>query len=435
MKFYKAHDRFVVDNKAEIKRRFSLMQPVLPALLIARWLLVLVFLAGMYFLSGFLVPILAALIIGLASWPIYQRLVRKCSGRTSVAATIALLIVILVLIVPLSLALVYAVKEASSFIAWALAANRFGMPTPAWIPALPMVGPRLAEYWTTYLGEPHALGALVEMVSGEHLGNIYRMMLSFTGNAFHLLLTVVFMLITLFFVYKDGDRILGQLDIVGERVLPQRWQRFSRVVPATINSTVTGMGLIALGEGLVLGVAYWVAGVPSPVLLGVATGFMALVPGGAPLSFTLVSLYLVGSGHAMAGLGLFLWGAIELFIVDKTLRPRLVGGPVKLPFLPTFFGLVGGVKAMGLVGLFIGPVLMALLVAIWREWLHDGDAVDDEEYADSTAVPTTMPAPAERVAMREPAPVAMAEADDTAATRSARRRAQRALGKAEAPGL
>ena len=68
---------------------------------------------------------------------------------------------------------------------------------------------------------------------------------------------------------------------------------------------------------------------------------------------------------------LFLWGTVELFIVDKTLRPKLVGGPIKLPFLPTFFGLIGGVKTMGLLGLFIGPVLMAILVAIWREWLHE----------------------------------------------------------------
>src|SRR5690606_21912734 len=111
-----------------------------------------------------------------------------------------------------------------------------------------------------------------------------------------------------FFVYKDGARILAQLDVVGERVLPERWQRFSRMVPATINSTVAGLGLIALGEGVVLGIAYWIAGVSSPVLLGVATGFMALVPGGAPLSFTLVSLFLIGSGDLIAGVGLFMWG-------------------------------------------------------------------------------------------------------------------------------
>ncbi|AYR21312.1 AI-2E family transporter [Alcaligenes faecalis] len=351
------------------------MQPVLPAFLIARWLLLLLLAAGVYFLKGFLVPVLAALIIGLAGWPLYKRLVARCNGRHALAATLALLVVIVVLVVPLSLALSFAIQEASSFITWALAANRYGTPTPEWITAMPLVGERLTDYWQLYLGEPHALGELVEMVSGQHLGNIYRMVLSATGNVFHLLLTVLFMLITLFFIFKDGDRLLVQLDIVGERILPGRWQRFSRVVPATVNSTVTGMGLIALGEGVVLGIAYWIAGVPSPVLLGVITGFMALIPGGAPLSFTMVSLYLIGSDHLVAGASLFLWGAIELFIVDKTLRPRLVGGPVKLPFLPTFFGLVGGVQTMGIVGLFIGPVLMALLVAIWREWIRNGQAV------------------------------------------------------------
>ena len=179
------------------------------------------------------------------------------------------------------------------------------------------------------------------------------------------------MLIALFFTYRDGEAFAAQIDRLGERILPMRWERISRVVPRTISSTVTGMTLIAIGEGLVLGVAYWIAGVPSPVTLGALTGLMALIPGGAPLSFTLVSIYLVASGSPVAGVALFLWGSIELFIVDKTLRPKLVGGPIKLPFLPTFFGLIGGVKTMGLLGLFIGPVLMAILVAIWREWLHE----------------------------------------------------------------
>lgn len=349
-----------------------MQHPVLPPFLIARWLLFLLILAGLFFLKGFIVPVLGALIIGLASWPAYKKLRNYFAGRDILSATVALLIVIGVIIVPLTFALTFVIKEASSFVIWALAANRYGMPVPEWIPSLPVVGERFSVYWQQYLGEPHALGAMVEMVSGEHLGNIYRMILSATGNVFELLLTLLFLLITLFFIYKDGDHILSQLDVVGERILPERWQRFSRVVPATVNSTVTGMGLIALGEGVVLGVAYWVAGVPSPALLGAITGFMALIPGGAPLSFTLVSLYLVGAGNTFAGIGLFLWGAIELFIVDKTLRPRLVGGPVKLPFLPTFFGLVGGVKTMGIVGLFIGPVLMALLVAIWREWVRGG---------------------------------------------------------------
>lgn len=114
-------------------------QPVLPAFLIARWLLLLVLLAGIYFLSGFLVPALAALIIGLATWPLFQRLVRAFGGRTTLAATLALVAVIVILVVPLSLALSYAIKEAGNFFAWALAANKHGVDVPAWIMSLPMV--------------------------------------------------------------------------------------------------------------------------------------------------------------------------------------------------------------------------------------------------------------------------------------------------------
>lgn len=349
------------------------MPPVFSASLITRGLLLLILAAGIYFFHGFLVPGLAALIIGFATWPLYRRLVVRCSGRTTLAASLAILVVLVVLVVPLSVAIHFAIGEAGEFVRWAIEANRHGAAVPAWIEALPLVGTQLAALWREHLGEPHALGAWIQMLSGQHVGNISRTVLAAAGNLAGLLLLVLFMLITLFFVYKDGAHITDQLDRVGEHLLPERWQRFSRVVPATVSATVTGMGLIAIGEGVVLGVAYWIAGVPSPVLLGVITGFMAMIPGGAPLSFTLVSLYLVGSGDAVAGLALFAWGSVELFIVDKTLRPRLVGGPVKLPFLPTFFGLVGGVSTMGMVGLFVGPVLMALLVAIWREWVRGLD--------------------------------------------------------------
>ncbi len=350
------------------------MRGHLPVHPIARVLLLLILVAGVYFFHGFLVPVLAALIIGFASWPLYERWLAVCRGNDLLASSVALTVILLVLVAPLSIALYYSIREASEFVGWLLTANRDGVPVPSWITALPFVGDKLGAYWEEYLGVPHGLEFLVQTFSGKHLGDIYRMALSATTNVIHILLTLLFMLITLLFVYKDGHRIGAQLDLIGERILPAQWQRFSRVVPETISATVTGMGLIAIGEGVVLGVAYWIAGVPSPVLLGVITGFMAMIPGGAPLSFTLVSLYLVGSGDALAGLGLFAWGSIELFIVDKTLRPKLVGGPVKLPFLPTFFGLVGGVQTMGLVGLFIGPVLMALIVAVWREWLVDSRA-------------------------------------------------------------
>ena len=361
---------------------------LVPPVSVARWLLVLIIAAGVYFFHGFLVPVLAAIVIAFASWPLYSRLLHLVGGNRTLAAAVALLSILGFLIVPIALAGNYAVVEIQQWIRWAIVTNQHGAPTPEWIATFPVIGEWLNEQWTRHIGHPGAIGELIQIVSGANIGNIYRTVLQVGTGAFSLLLTLLFMLIALFFVYRDGESFVAQVDKFGERVLPQRWSRISRVVPATISSTVTGMTLIAIGEGVVLGIAYWIAGVPSPVTLGVITGIMALIPGGAPASFTLVSLYLIASGSPIAGIGLLAWGSIELFIVDKTLRPRLVGGPIKLPFLPTFFGLVGGVKTMGFLGLFIGPVLMALIVAIWREWLHEIDIMDQAD-----TVPVALEAP------------------------------------------
>ncbi|RUT33173.1 AI-2E family transporter [Arsenicitalea aurantiaca] len=342
----------------------------------ARWLLLAVLIAFVYFFHSFLAPVLAALVIGFASWPIYRRVLAAMNGNRTLAASLMLAAIVTFLVVPVLIAVFYAVAEIRELVNWGLAANAQGAPAPEWFLTTPLIGEWLVEQWMVYVGQPGAIGQLLQIVGGNNLGNIYRGVLATGANALNLLLALLFMLVALLFVYRDGAHFASQLDRFGERILPTRWSRISRVVPATISSTVTGMTLIAIGEGIILGIAYAIAGAPSPVLLGVITGIAALIPGGAPLSFTLVSLYLVASGSPVAGLALFVWGSVELFIVDKTLRPKLVGGPIKLPFLPTFFGLIGGVKTMGFLGLFIGPVLMALLVSIWREWVRELDIAD-----------------------------------------------------------
>ncbi|MDR0587459.1 MAG: AI-2E family transporter [Burkholderiales bacterium] len=337
--------------------------------LVARVLIALVLLIGIYFFHQFLVPVLGALIIVFASWRLYEKLLIRCRGKTWLAATLSTLLVVLVIILPLIALISSALQELREGLNWLYASNQVGVPAPLWVERLPLVGSELAPLWNEYLNHPQAISELSQLVGLGQLANISRVILSFGRQIFAAALGVVFMVITLFFLYKDGFSLVQQIDKVGERVMPERWYRFSRVAPTMVSATITGMTSIAIGEGIVLGCAYAIAGAPSPVTLGVITGFMALIPGGAPLSMSIVSLYLVGSGHSTAGLLLFLWGCLELFVVDKTIRPRLVGGPAKLPFLPTLFGLVGGVETMGLVGLFIGPVIMAFLVTLWREWV------------------------------------------------------------------
>jgi predicted PurR-regulated permease PerM len=365
--------------------RVALISPISAA----RWLLIIVAAAAIYFFHGFMVPVLAALVIGFASWPLYRRLLTHVGGNTTIGATLAIIFIVLFIVIPISIGASYAAGEIADWFRWAVEVNRNGAPPPGWIIGLPFAGEWLGTQWTRHIGAPGAVGELAQLISGANIGAIYHGVLVAGNSAFHIMLTLLFMLIALFFVYRDGASFSGQIDLLGERIFPTRWERISRVVPATISSTVTGMTLIAIGEGIVLGIAYWIAGVPSPVTFGVLTGIMALIPGGAPLSFTLVSAYLVANGSYVAGAGLFIWGSVELFIVDKTLRPRLVGGPIKLPFLPTFFGLVGGVKTMGFLGLFIGPVLMALVVSIWREWIREvkiADVTEAEQPSDPEVV-------------------------------------------------
>ena len=351
---------------------------LVPPMAVARWLIILILLACVYFFHGFLVPVLAALIIGFASWPVYRRVLAAMGGNRTLAASLMIAVIVLFILIPILMALSYATNEAQQLIRWGVATNANGAAAPDWFATLPFVSEWATEHWDLSVGRPGALGQYVAYIGGANVYNIYQTVLAAGGSFLDLALNLLFMLIALLFVSRDGANLAGQLDRFGERILPTRWQRLSRVVPATISSTVTGMTIIAIGEGIILGIAYALAGAPSPVLLGVITGVAAMIPGGAPLSFTLVSIYLVASGSIVPGIALFVWGSVELFIVDKTLRPKLVGGPIKLPFLPTFFGLIGGVKTMGFVGLFIGPVLMALFVSMWREWVHDLDQSDDE---------------------------------------------------------
>jgi predicted PurR-regulated permease PerM len=377
---------------------------LIPPIAAARWLMLLLLVACAYFFHGFLVPVLAALILGFASWPLYRRVLETTNGNRTWAATIMILGVVLFLVVPMLVIGTFAVRETQALLRWAIATNAEGAAPPEWFATLPFGGEWLNQQWVNRIGAPGAIATLVSGFAGANIFNIYSSILSVSGRTLGFLLDLLFMVVALLFIYRDGAAFAANLDKFGERIFPSRWARLSRIVPATISSTVTGMTIIAIGEGIVLGIAYWLAGAPAPVLLGIITGVAAMIPGGAPLSFTLVSTYLVASGSVFQGLALLAWGSVELFIVDKTLRPKLVGGPIKLPFLPTFFGLIGGVKTMGFVGLFLGPVLMALLVSLWREWVRDLDAVEQDvpepivgeliAVVAADSVPSAQPAPA-----------------------------------------
>ena len=140
--------------------------------------------------------------------------------------------------------------------------------------------------------------------------------------------------------------------------------------------TVTGTVVIAVAEGLLIGAAYVMAGVPNPMLYTLLTIGFAMIPLGAWVAFCTAALLLVfKGGSGLAAVAVVVWGAAVMLVGDYLVWPSLVGGAARLPFLLALVGIFGGLQSFGLIGLFLGPIIMAALMTVWREWLmHRGAA-------------------------------------------------------------
>ena len=153
----------------------------------------------------------------------------------------------------------------------------------------------------------------------------------------------------------SGPRVHDYLDAIG----------------ATTQAVVYALILGAIAQGTVAGIGYFFAGVEAPVLMGAITVLVALIPFGAPLVWGSLALWMLVTGDLWHGIGLLLWGLLVVSWVDNLVRPMVISNATRMPFLLVVFGVLGGVLAFGLVGLFIGPVLLAVSLAIWREWLEE----------------------------------------------------------------
>lgn len=327
-------------------------------------------------LRHFLGSLAWACLLAVITWPLHEKLLRR--GWSPVASAATLLGALVLSFSGPSVFLFNTLSNEVSTVERILGQlNQTGVPPPEWMASLPLVAKPVLAWWQEHLAVPGGLNTLIRTTAGDlvpHLtSTVSTLGPTILANALYLFLAML----TLFVLYVQGPAVVKYVDRAGLRVVPKYYAVLRRLFPLSVRGTALGLCSVALLEGIVLGIAYGIAGAPAPVLLGVVTGYMALIPGGAPLSFTLVSLLLLGQGHAGAALGLFCWGAFELFLVDKFIRPKLIGRRVELPFLAVLFGLLGGVSTMGVIGLFVGPFMMAVL--FW--WLRGGrvDAVVSAE--------------------------------------------------------
>jgi predicted PurR-regulated permease PerM len=327
-----------------------------------------IILFALFVTQRFLLPLVWAAILCIATWPLYRRALIVFKGRHVLAAVVVTALVALVFVTPLVVGVAQAARQAPALAQLVATTNTEGLSAPDWLHRLPFGGDAIYNWWQATIGQPHGLAHLLQDGSVGRMQNASEVLKRVGSGLMHRAIDVVFALLCLFFFYKDGYALQHQTNALGAHLIGStRWTLYSLKVPVAVRATVNGLVLVGLAEGVLLGIGYQIAGVPSAVLWAAFTGVLAIIPFGAPVAFAAVAGLLLYQGAATAAIAIAVWGMIVLFVADHFVRPKMIGSATQLPFLAVLLGILGGVETLGLIGLFVGPVAMTLFVTLWHE--------------------------------------------------------------------
>jgi predicted PurR-regulated permease PerM len=333
---------------------------------------ILLLVAGLLYLVWRIVsplwqPLLWAVLLGSLLAPLTARLARRIGGKPRTAAAIVTVLTILLFLLPV--AIIGGSVAAQSAQLLSRLEGR--------VPSLQsMQTPDLAQFpWlqhaVDWIGE-HSGVSLQQMQGWAINGTkgLLQTLMSSGGSmvlgALGTVISFLLMLFVLFFVLRDGPEIGGKF----VRMLPIEERRRSRLWHHLIDVTravFMGIGLTALVQGVLLGIGFAIAGLPSPLVFGVVGVLFALIPlVGTVILWGPGALYLASQGHYGFAIFLAAWGAVVVGAVDNFLRPLLISGRTEVPTLAVFIGVMGGLSAFGFIGLFLGPIVLGLLVALFR---------------------------------------------------------------------
>ena len=320
---------------------------------------------GLWTIREFLPALAWAAVLSIAIWPLYERALRRWPpGKHNVLLPGLFTVVIAVLFgLPFVVLVIQGAREAHDVMDLYQKATTSGIPVPDVVQHLPFGSEPVTRWWQDNLAGGIQPGAISSRVSRSSV-------VSFSREIAHRLVLFFFALMTLFFLLKEGKAIVRDVLDASQRAFGAKGERIARQMVASVHGTVDGLVLVGLAEGFIMGIAYVIAGVPHPTLLGGLTAIAAMVPFAVTVVFVGVGLLLVVQGSVVAAIVIVVFGSVLAFLADHLIRPVLIGGTTRLPFLWVLFGILGGVETWGLLGLFVGPALMAALVLLWREFVE-----------------------------------------------------------------
>ena len=317
-------------------------------------------------LYPFLSALLWAGILVFTTWPVHEwlrthlRLGRVVTALLMIAITAVLLVLPIGLAAPRGhddvLALRHAIEDGL----------RGGLPmAPPWLADVPLLGPLLTGVWNAWAADIGALVGALRPFLGVILEGGLSVLLGVANGVVMFLLA----LFVAFFLYLYAEPVAGRSRLILHRVAGPHAERLIEVTGATVRGVVYGIVGTAVVQGILTAFGLWLSGVPQPMLLGGVAGLLSVLPIGSPVVWIPSALWLVSSGHAGWGAFLALYGGIAISGADSIIRPWFIARGAHLPFLLTILGVLGGALAFGLLGIFLGPVLLGVGFTLMNEWV------------------------------------------------------------------
>jgi predicted PurR-regulated permease PerM len=324
-------------------------------------LVVLLLAVALYMVSSLLTGIVAGLLLWSMTSGLYRRILSGLRGHRAAAAGLTVLATLLLVVVPVSLLIGLMAADAAT-----LAAR-----VQEWLaPYRPTVEARLRDFLhggsisiLNYEITADAVLQRLEQASGQIGQFLVALLQKTAGGLARTLLLVFVALYSLFYFYLDGDRFIEWL----KRAVPLQPQHSDAILHsffATSKATLKTVGIIGLMQGVLGGLAFWVCGIPAPFFWTMLMAMASVIPAvGAHIILIPAAVLLLLLGKIGFGIGLLLWSQLVIANEDTVLRPYLVKRDVHLHPLLIFLGTLGGIAAFGVLGVVLGPVIAALLVA------------------------------------------------------------------------
>ena len=316
-------------------------------------------------LRPFLSAILWAVVLSFSTWPIYRWIEQAVGRRKGLAAGLMVGLVAAVLIGPLVFLGASLAEDVTALIEMVRQLLSQGPPhPPAWVAKLPVVGSPLHDRWQAMAGS----GAKLTTELTQHLMPLRDWALRSAANLGSGVLYLSLSVFIAFFFYRDGAALSEKLEALFNRVGGKQAPGLLLIAGNTIKSVVYGIIGTALIQGFLAGIGFLIAGVPGALLLGVLTCILSLIPLGPPLIWVPAAIWLFQNGQMGWAIFLALWGFLAVSTVDNVIKPYFISQGSHLPFILVFLGMMGGVLAFGILGIFLGPTLLAIAYALFQKW-------------------------------------------------------------------